>query len=84
MRTLRGQHRADVARRARRGAVALHGDDGVADREAGTDEIGKIDEHRGKIVRIRVAEVIFRFQGAGDDAEEVLDGAGHAHHAVRL
>ena len=44
VRALRGQHRADLARRARRGAVALHGDDGVADREAGTDEIGKVDE----------------------------------------
>ena len=84
MRVLRRQHRADCARRARRGAVALHGDHGVADGEAGADEGGKIDEHIGKVVRVRVAEVVFRLQRAGDDAEEVFYGAGHAHHAVGL
>ena len=70
--------------RALRGAVSLHAGDGVADAEARLKVLVQIDEHVCKIARIGVFVVIFRLHGAGDDAEQIFRGVGHAHHAMAL
>ena len=81
---LGGQNRADLARRALRGAVSLHADDGVTDAEAGFKIRREVNEHVRKVGDLRVFIVVFRLHRAGNDTKVVFDGVRHAHHAVGL
>ena len=42
----------------------------------------QVHDHAGEIHGVGVAVVVFRFDTAGYYAVHILDGAGHAHHAV--
>ena len=78
----RGQQRPHWAGRPLGGAVALHGNYGVCKAENRVEVFIQIHNHPGEIPGIREAEVVFRFQGARNRAEEILGSGGHTHHAV--
>ena len=84
MRVSRRDQAADGPRGALRRAVPLHADDRVADAQAGLTVFAEVDKHIGKIGGLRVFIMVLRLHCAGDDAEKILDGVRHAHHAVRF
>ena len=84
VRRARCRDRTEMDGRALCGAVSLHADDGVADAQTGFEILVQVNEHIGKIACVRVFVVVFRLHGAGNDAEEIFRGVGHAHHAVAL
>ena len=81
---LGGENRSDFARRALRGAVSLHADDGVTDAEAGFKIRREVDQHVRKVGDLRVFIVVLRLHRTGNDTKVVFDGVRHAHHAVGL
>ena len=71
-------------RRARAGAVALHGDDTVHDVQTGFHTAVDVDEHAGEDARVRELDVLSRLAVAAGEAEEVLHRARETHEGVGL
>ena len=78
----RGNETADLFRRACGGAVALHADDGIRNGQDGVEIFVKVEEHIRKVLVAREAVMVFGLDDAGNGAEHIFGGAGHAHHAV--